>query len=244
MNGYYLRKYCIANKFQLIKEEIINPIKVKDIINKLISPPIIGCFIGIIIGLSSMKDILFSSNHYIDNVYYVLYNSYKAYVPLLFLGSGVSLISRKGLNINMSFSKFHIILSIIVKGLIFPLIGIEFVKLWVTYYGGDLANDKVLRFAMFIPWALPSSPNFTMIVTILQYYKDEHGLVLMWHNALIFVTLTIMLFYILQISANNYEILYILNFEFYLKNHFFFMNFCIFMNIFIDQFIAIYRNKP
>ena len=163
------------------------------VINKLFSPPMIGCMIGIIFGISAMNKIVYSTNHYISNITNIIVISYKAYVPLLFMCTGISLIASKGLNINMSFSKFHLLLSFVARAVIVPFLGIGFIALMKNYFGGIIVKDRMFRFAMYIVWALPASPNFIVVVNLVKYFREELSYVLFWHNALVFANLTLIL---------------------------------------------------
>jgi hypothetical protein len=183
--------YINERKIDINLNTKVNPITAKIVMSKIFSPPIIGCFIGMLIGVANMSNILNSSNHYFSNMKIVLTVCYKAFVPLVMITTGVTMFATKGLNINMPFTKYHLMITFVVRGLIIPWLGIGYMYLWVHYFGGVVLKDKVVRLAMYIPWALPSAQNYTIVVNLLQYYNEELGYVLKWHNALIFVTITL-----------------------------------------------------
>ncbi len=188
-----LEDFCTNNNLKIILDGLDPKISFKIMINKLFSPPILGCIIGIVFGLSSMTNVLFSSNHYITNIVGILTISYKAYVPLLFMCTGVSLIAAKGLNLNTPFSKLHLFLSFVVRAVIVPLLGVGFVYLLRNTYGGIIETDRMFRFAIFVVWILPASPNFVIVVNLVKHFREELGYVLFWHNAFCFINLTIIL---------------------------------------------------
>jgi len=188
-----LENFCTKNNFQIILDGLDPKISFKIMINKLFSPPILGCIIGIMFGLSSMTNVLFSSNHFITNVVGILTISYKAYVPLLFMCTGVSLIAAKGLNLNTPFSRLHLFLSFVVRAVIVPFLGVGFVYLLRNTYGGIIETDRMFRFAIFVVWILPASPNFVIVVNLVKHFREELGYVLFWHNAFCFINLTIIL---------------------------------------------------
>jgi hypothetical protein len=184
-------EYIKENKIDIKLNLKVNPITAKIILSKIFSPPILGCFIGIVIGVSNMTNILKSTNHYFSNILSAFEIFYRAFVPLVMITTGVTMFATKGLNINLPFTKYHLMITFLVRGLLIPFLGIGYMYLWVNYYGGIIKEDKVVRLAMYIPWALPSAQNYTIVVNLLQYYNEELGYVLKWHNALIFITITI-----------------------------------------------------
>jgi len=62
------------------------------VINKIHSPAVVGTILGLVVGISGMRDILFSSNHYISNlvegiyiITKVLFHFYMLQLDFLFL---------------------------------------------------------------------------------------------------------------------------------------------------------------
>jgi len=188
-----LKGFCDINSLKLDFEDVEFTINFLHILKKMISPPIIGCILGIILGVSNMTNVLYSTNFYITNIVNVVTISYKAYVPLLFLSSGIIMIYGKGVDLNSAFNKYNLYITIALRAVIMPLLGLAFIYLLKVNYGHVVLNDRLVRFAMYMPWILPASPNFTIIVNLLQYYKEELGYVLIWHNALIFIYMTLAL---------------------------------------------------
>ena len=196
-----LEEYCRKNNFELIMEGLENKISWNVVISKLFSPPIIGCLVGIIFGLSSMKSVLYSTNHYIYNIIGILKITYKAYVPLLFMCTGISLTASKGLSLNTPFSKLHLMLSFLVRAVFIPYLGLVFIYIMKTYYGGIVETDRMFRFAMFVVWTLPASPNFVVVVDLINHFRDELSYVIFWHNMFIFLNLTgILIVYFLTVG--------------------------------------------
>ena len=100
-----LEEYCKKNNYELNIEGLEHTIYCKVVNSKLFSPQILGCLIILIFGLSSMTTLLHSKNHFILNIIDIVKISYKAYVPLLFMFTGISLTTSKGLSLNTPFSK-------------------------------------------------------------------------------------------------------------------------------------------
>jgi hypothetical protein len=196
---------CIKNVNQnFVLQSKHFPFSISFIINKVMSPPIIGCFMGLLIGMSGMRDILFSPNHYIANLVEGIYVVTKTTVPFLYTALGISMLSIKNLNFNNTpLSKKYIIVSFIIRFLILPGIGLVYVYLWKTYYGGIVAESKVFRISMFIPFCLPASATAVVVVNIVDFFREESGLILFCHNISMMVTLTILyLVYFVVIEAS------------------------------------------
>ena len=186
-----LNNYVVDKKLQLKLSPNLNPISLNMILSKIISPPIIGCVVGILLGIANMNHVIISTNHYLSNMTTVLRISYRAFVPLVMITTGVVMFSTKGLNINSPFTKYNLLITFIVRGLLIPWIGIGYMYLWINNIGGIAKTDKVVRLAMYVPWALPSAQNYTIVCNLLNYYNEELGYILKWHNALIFFTVTL-----------------------------------------------------
>jgi hypothetical protein len=165
----------------------------KLILRELYCPPITGCFLGLLIGISGMRSILVSKNHYIVNLVDGLTIAYKATVPFLYVAVGISVVSLKGLNLdNMALSWRHIWLSFLTRFIIMPLIGIAYIYLWTHYYGGIVLDSLVFRLSMFFPWALPATATIVVVVNLMGYYIEESGIVILFHSMSNFITLTVM----------------------------------------------------
>jgi hypothetical protein len=113
------------------------PISFSMILQKVHSPPIIACFLGLIIGMSGMREILFSYNHYIYNLVDGIYIVSKAMVPFMYIALGISMLSIKGIDfMKTPINKKYVIISFIMRFIIYPFIGLLYVYLWKNYYGG------------------------------------------------------------------------------------------------------------
>jgi len=162
------------------------------LISKLLSPPIVGCFLGLLIGISGMRDILFSKNHYISNVVEGLYVVTRANVPFLYVVLGISMLSVKNINFsNTPISTKYVLLTFLVRFVILPGFGLLYVYLWKVYFGGIVAESKVFRASMFIPFCLPCAATVVIVVNLLDILKEETSLVLFIQNTTMVITLTI-----------------------------------------------------
>lgn len=162
------------------------------VLNKIYSPILLGSILGLVIGLSGMRDILFSSNHYIQNFQEGILVISKAAVPFLYISVGVQFLTMQKIDLNMTLSKKHIIISLIHRYIIMPGIGLIWVYIWANYYGGMVKDSKVFRIAIFIPFCVPSSANISMIVNLIGYFKEETSVILLVHNLSMLVGLTIL----------------------------------------------------
>jgi len=169
-------------------------IDIKLIMKKIFNPPVLGCIIGLFFGISGMRDLLFSKNHYLKNIYKIITMGTKAFVPLLFVNVGNSLFAVPKFNVGMALTKFQIYFSFIITFVIVPFLGMGMIKFWEAVYGGIIEESKVFRFAMFVTCALPVSPNFIIILSILDgFYLEEYSYVLNKQTISMILTETIIL---------------------------------------------------
>jgi hypothetical protein len=168
----------------------------------LFIPAIVGCIIGLFVGLSHMRDILFSTNHYITNLVDGIYILTRATVPIMYVPIGVGFVSTKGLTMQLPISKKYILISFIVRFVIIPGIGYIYVYLWYTYYGGAIATSKVLRITMFIPFCVPSTANLVVMTNIVRFFMEETAFILLIHNAFLIISLpTLYMIYFIIVGA-------------------------------------------
>lgn len=158
------------------------PVSVKIILSKIHSPPVIGCFLGLLIGMSGLREVLFSTNHYISNIIDCIQNITKATVPFLYVNLGISILAIKNLNpLNTPLDKRYIILSFIHRNIVIPSIGLFYIYLWKTYYGGMVLASKVFRISMFMPFCLPCSTTVSVVFSLVKYFQEEAGFILFTH---------------------------------------------------------------
>jgi predicted permease len=163
------------------------------ILKEFHSPPIVSHILGLIIGMSGLREIMFSSNHYISNLLDGLNIMVLPTVPLLYLALGIFMISVKNVNrLNTPLSKRYLVLSFVHRLIIMPAIGLLYVYLWETYFGGIVAASKVFRISVFIPWCLPCAVTAVVIINMVKFFTEETGIILFAHNSSIIVTLTIL----------------------------------------------------
>ncbi len=176
------------------------PITFSLVLNKVYSPPIIGCFLGLILGMSGLRDIIFSDNHYIKNLYYSVKIIMKPTVPFLYVILGCSIYNVQSIDfLATPLKKGYLLFTFILRFLILPAIGYIYVWLWVTYYGGIIAESRVFRVSMFIPFCLPCTATILVVVNIVKYFREEAGIILFTQNITLVITLTILytLYYVI-----------------------------------------------
>jgi predicted permease len=184
----------------LIKEENIDiEIQVKFteinfsfILQKILNPPVVGCLIGLFTGMSGMREILFSNNHYVSNLLQVITITANAFVPFLLVTSGYTMIKAPKYNLNFTLTKFQIITSFILSNVLFPALGVLFLYVLRYCIGGEIENSVVYRFCLYMPFCLPVTPNLILIISVLdRYYAEEYGYCLSKHFMLMIFTTTI-----------------------------------------------------
>jgi predicted permease len=163
------------------------------ILKELHSPPVISSFLGLLIGMSGMREVMFSSNHYITNLLDGLYMIILPTVPFLYLALGIFMISVKnGNRLNTPLTLKYILLTFLHRFMIMPAIGLLYVYLWQTYFGGIVAASKVFRVSLFIPFCLPCTVTIIVIINMVKFFTEETGIILFSHNSSILFTLTIL----------------------------------------------------
>jgi predicted permease len=178
-------------EFKLTATEI--PFSFKIILAKIHSPPVIGCFLGLLIGESSMREVLFSSNHYVSNIVDGIQIITKTTVPFLYINLGVSILAIKTFNpLNTPLTKKYIILSFIHRNILLPGFGLLYVYLWKTYFGGMVEASKVFRISLFIPFCLPCSTTVVVVVNMIKFFLDETGIIQFCQITTIVINLTIL----------------------------------------------------
>jgi predicted permease len=161
-------------------------------------PPIIGCFLGLLIGLSGMRDIVFSSNHYMKNFFDAWSIITVVNVPFIYTAAGVALAATKTISRDMILTKKDILLGILIRFVIIPAIGLLWIFIWKTYYGGIVEESKVVRFAMFMPFCLPVAALVVVFFNLVNFYVEETGyqMFVQYISSLVFLTLLFLIYFI------------------------------------------------
>lgn len=161
------------------------------VLKKIHYPAVIGCILGLLIGISGMRDILFSSNHYITDVYSAITIVTKSTVPFLYIAVWISMTSISSIDLmHTPISKKYIIVSFIERFIILPGIGILWLWIWKTYYGGIILTSPVVRITLFFPFCLPCASTIAVVVNIVKCFAEETAMLLFFHNTSIVILLT------------------------------------------------------
>jgi predicted permease len=163
------------------------------ILGKVYYPPIIGCFLGLLIGLSGMRDILFSENHYLKNFFDICSVVTVVNVPFIYVTAGFAFAALKGINRDMILTKKDMLMGVVIRFLILPCIGLLWVYIWTTYYGGIVLESKVVRLSIFIPFCLPISPLIVVFLNIVNFYLEETAYQMLVQHIAAPALLTVML---------------------------------------------------
>lgn len=198
-NDYALEMEKSNLKFQVGKATKLG---FKDILKKLFNPVVIGCFIGIMIGLSDIRTVLHSTNHYIKNITNCINFAEKAFVPLLFINLGYMLANNsKSTNRNMSLTKAQIILSFIFNYGVFPAFGLLVIYIMtIAAPSTHIINTSlVFKFAIYLPWCLPVAPVSLLLCTNNgNFYMNEFSFLIFYQIAtsILFQSFTLIIFFI------------------------------------------------
>ncbi len=162
------------------------------VLNKMYSPILLGGILGLAIGLSGMREILFGKNHYISNLLEGIYIVSKAAVPFFYIQVGVQFLTMKKLDLNLTLSKTHIYFSLVYRYLIIPGLGLVWIYIMSNFYGGIVKESKVIRITMFFPFCLPCAPSISMLVNLVGYFREETAALLIVQNFSMLVGLTVL----------------------------------------------------
>lgn len=164
------------------------------VINQLMNPPVISCILGIFLGVSGLRDVIFSSNHYITNLYLTYRTASTTFVPLLCVNAGFALANSPKINLNFSITKKQTIISFIVWLILFPIIGYCVILLFDKIYGKLITTSKVFRFSIFIPYSLPVTTNLVILLNVVgNFYLNEYAYILGSETKSMFITQTLLL---------------------------------------------------
>jgi predicted permease len=168
------------------------------ILGKVYYPPIIGCFLGLLIGLSGMRDIAFSSNHYLKNFFDIWPIITVVNVPFIYTSCGFALAATKNLSRDMILTKKDIMVGMLVRFIIIPAVGLLWIYIWKTLYGGIVEESKVIRFAMFLPFCLPVAAVIVVFLNIVNFYIEEtaYQIFIQYISCLVFLTVLFLIYFI------------------------------------------------
>ena len=166
------------------------------ILKSLISPPTIGFTIGILLGVSKIRDLIWDGNIYFANLMDGIDFFHKVLTPFLFLVIGVACMPKqekeKKEKKPILITKIHFIIIFVLRFLIIPFLGILAVFLWKKLYKKECESSTVFRLILFFPWCLPSSTTFSVLVNMSGYFFEEYGYLIMLQNFSCIITLTLL----------------------------------------------------
>jgi hypothetical protein len=185
-------------------ERIESKFDIYVILKYMYIPAIVGGILGLLVGLSSMRNILFSVNHYITNIVDGIYLITKSAIPIMYIPVGMGLVSAKALTMNVPITNKYVYLSMLMRFAIMPSIGYIYVWLWKEYYGGIIATSLVFRITLFIPFCVPSTANMVVMVNMIRYFIEESSYILFTHNVVLFMFLPILyMIYFIIVGTNE-----------------------------------------
>lgn len=190
----------VSNNKKLDVSLVVKTIEVNicTIIQKMMNPPVLGCILGLYIGMSGLRDILFSKNHYVSNLFEVIPLISRSYVPLLFITTGNAMMKAPSFNKYFTLTRKQFLVSFFLCYILYPALGIGFLYFWIKVFKGIVETSKVFRFSLFVPFCVPIGPNFILVINVLdKFFLDEFSYSLSRHFyfMIISTTLLILLFF-------------------------------------------------
>lgn len=180
------------------KEVIISP---SFVISQVMNPPVISCLLGIFLGVSGLREVIFSENHYIKNCYFIYRVISGSFIPLVCVNAGYALVNSPKINLNFSITKLQIGVSYLLWLVVFPIIGYCVLLLFDVIYGNLISTSKVFRYSIFIPYALPATANLVILLNIVgNYYLNEYAYILSSETKSVFIsqTLLLVIFFVIE----------------------------------------------
>jgi len=173
------------------------PIDIKYISSKLVSPPIVACVLGLILGaIGPIRDGIFSA---LGNR--IAIGSLKkigdSAIPIIVLLLGAKLSQgftfTKSVNLKMK----DLIALGIIRLVIVPAIGLGFVAL-VQLMATEKKENRVLFFIIYAFWNVPPSALVISAFLMISYYSKEIAILQFWTNSLSILSMTV--FYVSYFS--------------------------------------------
>lgn len=132
--------------------------KLKQILMRYISAPVIANLLGIIVGLTPLKDVLYGDWSIFQWIGSALILLGKAQIPVVLLILGVNMARRPAHALQK-----RVLASVIITRLfLFPLLGIGLTELAIRL-GLMSADQKILRFVLMLEAGTPSAMNLVVM---------------------------------------------------------------------------------
>jgi len=166
------------------------PISCLYILSLLISPPIVACFAGILLGsIPSVAPALFSDTS--RQIFMkTLTNLSVGAIPTLVMLLGAKLSYGFNFTNSVNLRGKDVIAMTIIRLILTPLVGLGFMLFAHSIIGEY--NNRVLEFIMFAFWNVPPSVLMISTFVMVGYYSKEIGISQFWTNSISAITMPIM----------------------------------------------------
>lgn len=179
------------------------------IINRIVNPPVLGCLLGIAVGISGLRDTLFNPNHYLQNVFSAITYGSKPMITMLMAMVGYNLLNVPKYDKHFTLTKRQLVFIFLVCFILYPAIGLGVTAFLKYVLGGIFAKSRVFLFLIYLPFFLPVTPTYTLVVNLTdKYYFEEYNYTLARQLLfMIFSCTFLVVVYFVLIDSNSYNLL-------------------------------------
>lgn len=179
------------------------------IINRVVNPPVLGCLLGLAVGISGLRDTLFNPNHYLQNVFVAVSFGSKPMITMLMAMVGYNLLNVPKYDKHFTLTKQQLVFIFAVCFILYPAIGLGVTAFLKHVLGGIFAKSRIFLFLIYLPFFLPVTPTYTLVVNLTdKYYFEEYNFTLA--RQLIFMIFSctfLVVVYFLLIDSNSLNLL-------------------------------------
>ena len=156
----------------------------KVLLSRVITPPVVACVIGVILGLiTPVKDAFFSSLG--KQIFMKTFTNIGAItLPIANMLLGCKLSSGFIFSEGMLLRIKDLIAIIVIRHILLPFTGLGYIKLLMKIGISQITESKIFSFIMYSYWFVPPSVLFISLFVMLKHYMKEIALLQFWTNVL------------------------------------------------------------